>query len=93
MRLPHVRFTVRRLMVEVAMISLYLTALRLPTPLNILSIAWATPPLLWTSFYAGCRRSAGDAMSGVEWVALFILCMILAGPEIIIEEVFPVYSV
>src|SRR5215218_3290752 len=97
MRLPRVQFTVRWMMVAVAVSSLYSAVLRVNFLFGIILIVWTITPLLWTSLCAGWRRTAGDAMSGVEWVALFILSLILASPGMMmlvwfVETAFPVYS-
>ena len=67
MRVPRVRFTVRRLMVAVVIASVYLTALGQETLPATTSVAFTTPPTLWTSIRAERRESSGDSMSGVEW--------------------------
>jgi hypothetical protein len=95
MRVPRVRFTMWRMIVVVAVLSLYLAALHLAN--HFIFIVWTTPPLLWTAIYAGWRSSAGDAMSEVEWHARFMLGMMVAAAMgimtlVFVVKVFPGYS-
>jgi len=95
MRLPRVRFTMRRMIAVVAVVALNLAVFHRSLGAGIAATALTAPPLLWIGSRAAWRHASGDAMTPGEWAAnLFVgsLLSVFAGVMILVflETFFPV---